>query len=134
MKTVMLCNSSGLFGSVVLLPIGFGFTGFFIIQKPSNVWIVLDVSSAYFTPLRFHPLYQNVDLALCIQWAYMFIEEEPESVRRAVIAYMSSVALDKKDVKDSTAQRAWEVYDIFQHNFYDTGKAGLVFACYEAVR
>lgn len=54
------------------------------------------------------------------------LEEEPETVRRAVLGYMSSVLL-KGDNK-----KAAIVIECFQDNFYDSGKAGLIFACYES--
>lgn len=56
------------------------------------------------------------------------IEEEPESVRRAVLGYMNAVALNK----DSA--HCMLVYMAFKEPFYDVGKAGLTFACYKALK
>jgi DNA polymerase III gamma/tau subunit len=54
------------------------------------------------------------------------IDEEPESIRWLVLSYMSSVMLSAGPI----AARASEVVDVFQYNFFDTKKAGLVKACY----
>lgn len=60
------------------------------------------------------------------------IEEDPEKVRRAVMGYMSAVAInDKSPSKGATAAR---VFEAFRLPFYDTGKPGLVFACFNAVK
>lgn len=55
-------------------------------------------------------------------------KEEPESMRRAILAYMTSVLL-----KSDHAQAAICI-DAFKEPFYNSGKAGLVLACYEAVK
>lgn len=56
------------------------------------------------------------------------IEAEPEKVRRAVIGYMSSVLLN--DENDLAAL----ILDCFKDNFYNTGKGGLILACYEVFK
>jgi len=55
------------------------------------------------------------------------IEEEPESVRRAVLGYMNSVMLKEEN------PHCMLVYLAFKDNFYDTGKVGLTFASYKAI-
>jgi DNA polymerase III gamma/tau subunit len=55
------------------------------------------------------------------------IESEPEKVRRAVLGYMSSVLLNGEN------NMAALCLDCFKDNFYDSGKAGLVNACYEVI-
>jgi DNA polymerase-3 subunit gamma/tau len=59
------------------------------------------------------------------------IDEEPEKVRRAVIGYMAAVASNEK--RPSKAHTASMVFEAFRLPFYDTGKPGLVFACWNAV-
>jgi DNA polymerase III gamma/tau subunit len=54
------------------------------------------------------------------------LDDDPESVRYLVLSYMSSVMLSGSKI----TARAAQVADVFQHNFYDTKKAGLVLACY----
>lgn len=51
---------------------------------------------------------------------------EPETTRRVVLSYMTSVMLGGGPL----TQRAFQIADVFQHNFYDTGKSGLILACY----
>jgi DNA polymerase-3 subunit gamma/tau len=55
---------------------------------------------------------------------------EPEQMRRGVLGYMSAVCLNAagsgKDV------RAFAIMCAFEKNTYDTGRAGLVMACFEA--
>jgi DNA polymerase III gamma/tau subunit len=59
------------------------------------------------------------------------LDEDPEKVRRAVIGYMSAVAInDESPIKAKTAAG---VFEAFRAPFYDTGKPGLVFACWNAV-
>lgn len=55
------------------------------------------------------------------------IEDEPETVRRIMLGYMTSVALNgKTDVIP--------IIDSFLDNYYDSGKAGLVMSCWEAIQ
>ena len=55
--------------------------------------------------------------------------ESEEKVRRAILTYISSVALD-----DDKAAGLFSIYEAFRDPFYNNGRAGLVFACLEAVR
>ncbi len=55
------------------------------------------------------------------------INEEPESARRMMLGYFSSVLLKTDN------SMAYNVLSCFADNFYDSGKAGLIAACYEAV-
>lgn len=60
-------------------------------------------------------------------------DEEPESIRYAVLGYMRMCLLgsDEKAPNMNTAPRAWMVIDIFSKNFYDSKHAGLAAACWE---
>ncbi len=55
------------------------------------------------------------------------IKDEPESVRRMVLAYFNTVLLK------SGSQSAYEVIQCFAEPFYNTGKAGLTASCWEAI-
>lgn len=57
------------------------------------------------------------------------LEEEPESIRYLVLGYASNVMLGGGKM----APRAFKIADIFQHNFYDSKRAGLVLACWAVV-
>lgn len=57
------------------------------------------------------------------------LETQAESIRRLVLAYMSSVALGNS----KGAAKAVEVIDCFRNPYYDTGKAGLVLSVWDAV-
>jgi DNA polymerase III gamma/tau subunit len=54
------------------------------------------------------------------------IEEEPETIRRVMMGYMTSVLLNKCDARTAY------VLDCFTRNFYDSGKAGLAIAVWQA--
>lgn len=54
--------------------------------------------------------------------------QEAESVRYAVLGYMNSVLLKEDN------PRVFLVMEAFREPFYNTGKPGLTFACYEAVK
>ena len=56
------------------------------------------------------------------------IEEEPETVRRAVLGYTSSVMLGGKELSKCAS-----VINAFRDPYYDTGRAGLLLSCYEVV-
>jgi DNA polymerase III subunit gamma/tau len=56
------------------------------------------------------------------------MKAEPESIRRAVLGYMSSVMLS------GVNEQAIIVIEAFADNFYDSGKAGLILACYESIQ
>lgn len=58
------------------------------------------------------------------------LDADPEGVRRLVLSYCSSVMVGGGNL----ASRAFEVADVFRDNLYDSGKAGLVAACWELCR
>jgi len=55
------------------------------------------------------------------------IDEEPESVRWAVLGYAQSVLIKQEN------HHAYEMIRSFAEPFYDTKKAGLVASCYEVI-
>lgn len=57
------------------------------------------------------------------------VEDEPETVRRLVLGYASKVLLGGGKL----APRAFLVVCAFENNFYDSGKSGLIRACYEVL-
>ncbi len=57
------------------------------------------------------------------------IDEEPETMRRMILGYMSAVMLKGGKNLD----RVHSVMKCMEFNFFDTGKPGLVSACYQAV-
>jgi DNA polymerase III gamma/tau subunit len=59
------------------------------------------------------------------------LKEEPESVRRAVIGYMSAIIV--KETNPHKCEVCAAIYNAFRYNFFDNGKAGLTFACWEAI-
>ena len=52
------------------------------------------------------------------------IEQEPESIRRAVLGYMNAVLLNGRN------DRADEIVEAFWDNYFDVGKVGLTHSCY----
>jgi len=54
--------------------------------------------------------------------------DEPEGTRRLILAYFTTVALGG----GKQTQMAIEIMEEFEENFYDSGKAGLVMACFRA--
>lgn len=56
------------------------------------------------------------------------IKEEPESVRYMVLGFMNAVVLREKDEKK--VKRGIAVIECFDHNYYDTKKAGLIYSCF----
>lgn len=55
------------------------------------------------------------------------VDEEPESIRRMVLSYASTVLLGGGKMMG----RAYFLITCFESPFYDSGKAGLLRACYE---
>jgi DNA polymerase-3 subunit gamma/tau len=55
------------------------------------------------------------------------LEEEPEQIRRAILGYMSKVVLNEDN------PQAVYILECFKDNYYDSGKAGLILSCYEAI-
>ena len=66
------------------------------------------------------------DVKTCIE---RMGDEEPEGVRRLVIAICGTHMLKGGPM----AKRARIVFDSFQYNLFDTGKSGLIAACYDVV-
>lgn len=58
------------------------------------------------------------------------LEEEPETIRRIILAFMTTVMLSN----GRSVQRAAQIINVFQDNYYDSGKSGLVLNCYEIVQ
>lgn len=54
------------------------------------------------------------------------LDDEPETVRRIMLGYAGSVLLGNGKL----AKRALFLIDVFGSNFYDSGQAGLIAACY----
>jgi DNA polymerase-3 subunit gamma/tau len=67
-----------------------------------------------------------------IQTILADLTDDAEKVRRAVIGYMSAVAI--KERNPQVVNQAEKVYHNFKLNYFDTGKAGLVFSCWSAVK
>jgi len=61
----------------------------------------------------------------------MELEDEPEQLRRLVLGYASKVLAG---ASGPAAEKAFRVICCFEGNFFDSGKAGLLRACYECVR
>jgi len=64
------------------------------------------------------------------------IAEEPESIRRGVLGYLSAVLMNKKTDTQSGKNEATKIYLImscFKENYFYTGKSGLILSCFEAV-
>lgn len=55
------------------------------------------------------------------------IKGEPENIRRAILAYAGAVLLNSGNIQAAV------IIETFQENFYDSGKAGLYFACFSCV-
>ena len=55
------------------------------------------------------------------------IKEDPETVRRKILGYMGIVLLR------TGKRQAAVVMDCFRDNFFETGKSGLVLACYSSI-
>jgi DNA polymerase-3 subunit gamma/tau len=62
------------------------------------------------------------------------IDEEPETVRRIILAIATTTLIGKegKAPNPKFLSKASAVANSFRDNFYDSGKAGLVLACLEA--
>ena len=54
-------------------------------------------------------------------------DEEPESIRWMILSYFSKVALGGKG-----SERAIQIMEEFQYNYFDTKKHGLIMSCYRA--
>lgn len=63
-----------------------------------------------------------IDIAALIKT----VDDEPETIRRIIIGYASTMMLNGRDL-----ERCLAIITILGRNFYDTGKAGLVAGVYE---
>lgn len=55
------------------------------------------------------------------------VDKEPEEIRRLMLAYASKIVLNQKNFRT----RALAIIECFSENYYDTGKAGLIWSCCE---
>jgi DNA polymerase III delta prime subunit len=60
------------------------------------------------------------------------VEDDPEGIRNLILAYFTKVLLGAR--KGGNADRAAEIIDLFEDNFYDGKRASLVKACYYAMQ
>lgn len=70
-----------------------------------------------------------------ISWVQMSrilkeVKEDPETVRWIVLGYAKSCMMGGKG---NTAKRAYQVFNSFRDNFYDSKQAGLAGACWEVI-
>lgn len=56
------------------------------------------------------------------------IEEEPETVRRIILSYVSNVALGGKNLN-----RAMAILNAFRDHWFDCGRAGILIACHDVL-
>jgi DNA polymerase III gamma/tau subunit len=56
------------------------------------------------------------------------LDEEPEQLRRYVLAAAGNVFVKSKGKN----KRSYNILNAFRDNFYDSGKAGLIAACFES--
>lgn len=59
------------------------------------------------------------------------LKEEPETIRRAVLGYMTAIMLNQINGKKGFLNRLAAILEIFGNNWYDSGRSGLVRSCYE---
>ena len=59
------------------------------------------------------------------------LKEEPETVRRATLGYMSAIMLNQSNGKQTYLNKLAAILEIFENNWYDSGRAGMIKACYE---
>lgn len=57
------------------------------------------------------------------------IKEDPETIRRGCLGYMSAVLLNQKS-PNKFADKCALIIEAFEKNWYDEGRAGLILACY----
>lgn len=55
------------------------------------------------------------------------LDEEPETVRYAILGYFS------KDLLKTGSVRSWQILDVFGSTFFHSKKAGLIKACFEII-
>jgi DNA polymerase-3 subunit gamma/tau len=61
------------------------------------------------------------------------LKGDPEGIRRAVLGYARQVLLGAGGSDSKTQSQAFMILQAFSENLYNTGDAGLVKACYEAI-
>lgn len=58
------------------------------------------------------------------------VTDDPEKIRRGVLGYATAVLINQP--KDSDfRRRLWKICESFRYDFFATGRAGLVMACFE---
>lgn len=60
------------------------------------------------------------------------VDEEPETLRRMILGYCSSIMLSEKS-NTFMLSRAYMLLVAFESHYFDSGKAGLIASCYEVV-
>ena len=60
------------------------------------------------------------------------LKQDPETVRRGILGWFSKVLLNPRDQKD--AIRIVAIMDCFSPPLFNTGKAGLIMACWKALQ
>lgn len=58
------------------------------------------------------------------------VDDEPESIRRLVLGYANTVALNGGPM----TERAMVLINCFSSNYFDCGKAGLTWSCWHAIK
>ena len=58
------------------------------------------------------------------------IKDEPETVRRSVLGYMTALMLSESNNSDRSLIKLAGIIENFENSWYDIGKAGLVKACF----
>jgi len=58
------------------------------------------------------------------------LKEEPETIRRAVLGYMSAILLKDSSGKREKLDRIAYILEVFENNWYDSGRASLLKCCY----
>lgn len=98
------------------------------IQKSNVDRQGIDIARALFNPKNKWP-----DVASILN----SIEVDAEDVRRIVLGYASSIAVGNakgsKPASGPSLSRAIAVINAFEMNFYESGKAGLIRACYDVI-
>jgi DNA polymerase III gamma/tau subunit len=88
-----------------------------IVQSPDSERQAVELARALMRPKP-----QWKDVASVIRT----IDEEPEAIRRLVLAYASAVML-----KGGFPGNALKIIDNFSQNYYDVGRAGLIWSSYQ---
>ena len=58
------------------------------------------------------------------------LETQAEGIRRLILSFMASVALGK----GKSPAKAVNVIDCFRLPYYDSGRAGLILSCFDAIQ